>query len=316
MIFLSLEGETADATTALTSQQKDIERVRQALESVVDASNSSVEIGSLTLNPSLDFDQSFVTEPVPSNGSYILRADVPITVTLNQLPDLAKALGDAGYSTGDIYNYYEYANYDDETGECIEPIEYLADLYVVILVGPSPLQAALVAEYEEKSEKLRSILEEFGIDAEDIGPDQITTEPEGASSQLNPFTGTGEITSYRALTQITVTTPIENMGKVLSVAEQEGAIPQSIHLSVSDSRMEEARRELTLEALDMARDRADDIAASLGKEVNEVISVDVTTNTPNSPYGTLDPLSVAFSYYLPSQGTKVSITVAAEFEMG
>jgi uncharacterized protein YggE len=309
VIFLSLEGETADATTALTAQQQAIARVQQALESVVDA--DSVEISSLTLSPSFDFDQSFVTEPVPSSGSYVLRAEIPITITLDQLPNVAKAIGDAGYSTGDIYNYYE-CEMDDETGECIGPIEYLADLWVVITVGPSPLKADLVVEYEEKAQELRSMLEDFGIDPDDIGPAEITTEPEGAS-QFNPFIGTREITSYQAFTQITVTTPIENMGKVLSVAEQEGAIPQSVRLSVSDSRMEEARRDLTLEALDMARDRADDIAASLGKEVKEVISVDVSTNVPINPYGILD---TAFSYYLPSPGTKVTVTVSAEFEMG
>jgi uncharacterized protein YggE len=315
VILLSLQSKPGDAKTVIAAQQQAIEKVKQALEFVDISNSSSVKVGSLTLNPSYDFGQNFGVVPAPSNGSYTLDANVPVKVTLDQLPDVAELLGEAGYSTGDVYNHYECQDFDDETGECVGPVEYFSNLNVVISIESGPLQD-VVTEYQEKSKDLESMLEEFGVASEDIGPDEINIQPEGARSQPSPFS-TGQITSYQAFTQITVTTSLENMDRVVAVAQEEGAIPQSVILSVSDSKMEEARRELTLEALDNARSRASDIAESLGKEIKDVISVDVVTNAPASPYGSyFDPLQVAFSRYLPSQGTEITITVAAEFEIG
>jgi uncharacterized protein YggE len=309
-IFMTIQGEPADATAAIAAQQTAIEDVRQAIEST--GTNSTVKVGSISLSPPVSFSYGSMfwneePEPVPADSSFTVTARIPVKIPLDELPAVAEELADAEYEISEIFTYTDYF-YDDD-GE-VDSVEYVAELVVVISAGPAPLDEA-VSQYEEKFQNLTSTLEQIGIPSEDVVPSEINTEPAGADGQPS----TSGDASYQAYSSIIVTAAMEDIDEVVAAAQAAGATPQNVLLSVSDARMEEARKELTLEALDNARGRAADVAESLGMQVKDVLSIDVTTG-PNTSSSYSDLYQILLSSYQQSQGTELIVTVTAEFEIG
>ena len=190
--------------------------------------------------------------------------------------------------------------------------KYLVNINVTIETSPAPL-ADTVKSYEEKQVVLQNTLKSSGISSESI---------QNSSINFNPITygyGTGQYYLYNTYTQILVNTDLVNVETVLKTATDSGAYVENIAMSISDSKIDEIRKDLTQQALEDAMKKAQEILYSTGLQVTGIKTIEVNPSYvnqygSNSVYGGMSIWPPYDPYVRMSDETSVSVKV--EFEIG
>lgn len=199
----------------------------------------------------------------------------------------------------------------DEKNETIKrAFNYKLSMDIVTETEPDTLQNA-VRSWEEKFGVLTKILEEIGIPAEQMSQVSVNFDP--------VYYGAGQYSSYNANSQISVKADIESIDRVARAAQEAGANVDNIFLTFSDSTIDNARKELSKQALANAESRAMEIIGPMGLEIKGVRNIELNTN-PITPYSNIIQYKGVniYPYYDPtSQGSgEISASVTVEFEIG
>lgn len=199
----------------------------------------------------------------------------------------------------------------DADGKSAEksPFDYKVSMDIVTETQPDTLENA-IKEYEQQFTRLTKILEGIGIPS-----DQFSQ----VSVNFNPvYYGPGQFSLYNANSQINITTDIEHIDSIAKAAQRAGAYIESIFLTVSDSAIDGARKELNQEALENAKSRAMEIIQPLGLEIKGIKRIEVNA-APVNTYQSVIPYRGVniYPYFDPSfQGSgDISVSLTVEFEV-
>jgi len=191
--------------------------------------------------------------------------------------------------------------------------KYQININVAIETVPAPLSDTIKA-YEEKLVALKNTLASSGISSDSIQNNQVNFNP------VYYGYGGGQYSVYSTYTQIIVKTDLTKVESVIKAAKDSGASVENIIMSVSDSKIDEIRTELTHQALQDAIKNAQEIIESSGLQIKGIKTIEVNTN-PVFQYGggpvtyrgvniwtPYDPLYV--------RAGEVSVSVKVGFEIG
>jgi plastocyanin len=184
--------------------------------------------------------------------------------------------------------------------------KYRININITIETTPAPLTDA-VKSYTERLVALQNTLESSGISSDSIQNNSIS---------FNPITygyGAGQYSLYNTYTQITVNTDLANIETVLKAATDSGAYVENIAMSISNSKIDEIRKDLTQQALEDAMKKAQEILNSTGLQVTGIKTIEVNPGYVNQ-YGGIDYRSPYYPGIMMSEETSVSVKV--EFEIG
>jgi uncharacterized protein YggE len=190
--------------------------------------------------------------------------------------------------------------------DLVTEIKYQVNINVAIETSPAPLTDT-IKSYKEKLVALQNTLESSGVSSESIQNNSIS---------FNPITygyGTGQYSLYNTYTQITVNTDLENIETVLKAATDSGAYVENISMLISDSKMDEIRKDLTQQALEDAMKKAQEILNSTGLQVTGIKTIEVNPGYVNQ-YGGIEYRSPYYPSIMMSEETSVFVKV--EFEIG
>ncbi|MGQ0795970.1 MAG: SIMPL domain-containing protein [Nitrosopumilaceae archaeon] len=190
--------------------------------------------------------------------------------------------------------------------------KYQVNINVTIETSPASL-ADTIKSYKEKQVALQNTLESSGISSNSIQNNSIS---------FNPITygyGTGQYYLYNTYTQIIVNTDLVNVETVLKTATDSGAHVENIAMSVSDSKIDEIRKDLTHQALEDAMKKAQEILDSTGLQITgiktiEVNPIYVNQYASNSMYGGMS-IWPPYDPYV-RMGDETLVSVKVEFEIG
>jgi|GEM_PF-2437316 len=190
-------------------------------------------------------------------------------------------------------------------------IKYQVNMNVVIDTQPDTLQNT-IKKYQERFESLKQLLAEIGVPSENIQQSSVSFN--------QYYYGSGQISSYNAYSQIIVKTSRDNTDEIVKATLSEGANIDSMFFSISDSAIENARKDLTQLAIETAKNRALEIAEPMGMEIKGMKRIEVNSNPMASPYGgvfTYKGVGI-IPYYDPSvqAGGEIFVSVSVEFEIG
>jgi len=344
-IVLAIQTKPVDAASIIDIQQQSAKKVMDTVKAVADANNSSLTVteGTTTLNPQYSGDSL----PLSPDTEFIAHASLPITIGIDQLSEIAQKMTNAGFAIEDLHSSYgaspyagiPYPGLSFEYGRSMQQesdtnnsnimtqfdnstiaanqTEFQVNLSIAISTKPDTLQN-VVHNYKAKFENLTKILEDSGIPSETTHqPVEVSIEPlfNGVGQQQN--------SSYESYTQFIVRTDAANIESVVQAAQKQGAYAENIFLSISDSQIDEARKELSRLAFENAKDRANEMAQSLGLQVKEVRSIEVNMNSLPTQYGGIAAAYRGVNFVQPDGnfpdaqgGGEVSVSVVAEFELG
>ncbi len=192
-------------------------------------------------------------------------------------------------------------------------MRYQANMNVVIETQPAPLQDT-IKSYEEKLSSLKKTLESDGISSDSIQTNQVNFNP------IYYGYGGSQFAVYNTYTQIIVRTDYAKVDSVLKAAIDSGANVESMIMSVSDSRIDDVKKDLTQQALQDAIKNAQEVIGSSGLHIKEIKKIEVNTK-PVFQYGGGPVMYRGVSIwtqYDPSylRAGEASVSVTAEFEVG
>ena len=191
--------------------------------------------------------------------------------------------------------------------------KYQVNVNVAIETQPASLQDT-IKNYEEKLETLKKILETSGISSDSIQNNQVNFNPTYYGN------GGGQYSVYSTYTQIIVKTDYAKIDEVLKAAKDSGAFVENMIMSVSDSKIDNIKTDLTRQALQDAMKNAQEIAEPSGLQIKGIKKIEVNTK-PVFQYGGGPVMYRGVSMwtqYDPSylRAGEVSVSVTAEFEIG
>ena len=191
--------------------------------------------------------------------------------------------------------------------------KYQVNMNVGIETPPATLQDT-IKNYEEKLAELKSTLEASGISSDSIKNNQVNFNP------IYYGNGGGQYAVFSTYTQIIVRTDYTKANDVLKAAKDSGAVFENMIMSVSDSNIDDIKKDLTEKALQDAMKNAQEIVGPSGLHVSGIKKIEVNTK-PVSPYGggevTYRGLNI-WTQNDPSylRAGEASVSVIVEFEIG
>lgn len=191
--------------------------------------------------------------------------------------------------------------------------KYQVNMNVAIETQPAPLQDT-IKNYEEKLVSLKKTLESSGISSDSIQSNQVNFNP------IYYGYGGGQYAVYSTYTQIIVRTDFTKVDSVLKAAKDSGAFVENMIMSVSDSKIDNIKTDLTQQALQDAMKNAQEIVGPSGLEIKGIKKIEVNTK-PVFQYGG-GPVMYRgvnmWTQYDPShiRAGEASVSVTAEFEVG
>ena len=314
-ITINVQTQPGNLDDVLEDQSTKIEQVMQTIRNAA-GSNAKVTIGYQNISP--NYSGSGVQPS--SNVTFNVYASVRIDTNIDQLSNLVNKLAEEGFGFESVYIdpiysagvlreagiLQEFTPDGNESATEENPIA----IAVSINTKPDVLTKA-IAEYEEQYRKLLGVLEEVGV-----------SEPQVQQSSFNIyplFYGPTQNSGYSANAQIIVVTDIDNIESVTEAAQGVGnSFVENVIISVSDVTIDEARAELSREAISNARDRAEEMAAPLGLNVTGIKGIEAdTSQTPNQYGGEIAYRGVRIlqPYAFQSVAGTVSVSITVEFEL-
>jgi hypothetical protein len=256
-----------------------------------------------------------------SNVTFNVYASVRINTNIDQLSTLVSKLAEEGFGFESVYidpiysaavlsdagiETQEFPPGQNETAAEENPIA----IAVSINTKPDVLTKA-IAEYEEQYRKLLGVLDEVGVSEGQVQQNSFNIYP--------LFYGPTQNSGYSANAQIIVMSDTDNIESVTEAVQGVGnAYVENVIISVSDATIDEARAQLSQEAISNARNRAEEMAAPLGFTVAGIRSIEAdTSQTPNQYGGEIAYRGVRIlqPYAFQSVAGTVSVSIAVEFEL-
>jgi uncharacterized protein YggE len=324
-MIINAQTSPGDLSSILSKHQDRTQQIAQAVREATDE-KTVIAFGQQYLNP-------FYTNTgaqASNNVTFNVYASVAVQTNIDHLPGLVNRLADAGFGFDSVYIDPVYsatilqkaesaasagstlvkvndgaANNQTQTAKERNPIS------IGVSLGTKPdVLSKAIAEYEQKYRSLLGVLKEAGISEDQVRQNNLNIYPF--------FYGPNQNAGYSMSTQIIVKTDPANIGKVTAALQKTGgANVENVFLSASDAAIDQARKELGKQAFDNARSRAEEMAQSLGLQVNGIVSIDAATDSP-APYSGFIPyrgVHVTQSY-IPNTNGEVSKSVMVEFELG
>ncbi len=197
------------------------------------------------------------------------------------------------------------------TGESLvsqdDEARYQASISIPVNTLPDTLDNT-VKNYHIQLDAIKEILNSSGVSEKDISIDPLRINPS--------YTGQQAVTGYSSSTGIIISTSVDDLSKVIEIANNAGASTGGITMTVSQKTLDSVRHDLSSQALDDALGQATRIASGAGlsiKGVKEIqLSPLLTQDNPVRYGGPYNMVEVA-PYY--SSG-KMSVTATVQFEIG
>ena len=293
----------------------------------------SIVLGSSTPNDNLEyFSPSKLTVQPGTTVVWTNNDSAAHTVTSGQSTDGPSGLFDSAlFTPGNSFEYqfnsvgvhdYFCMVHPWMTGTITVPegdesmpteTKYQVNMNVAIETQPAPLPET-IKKYEEKLTALKKTLESNGISSDVIQNNQVSFNP------LYYGYGGGQSTVYSTYTQIIVRTDYAKVDSILKAAQDSGAYVENMIMSVSDSKIDDIKAELTQQALQDAMKNAQEIIEPSGLQIKGIKKIEVNTK-PVSQYGGGPVMYRGVSIwtqYDPSylRAGEASVSVTAEFEVG
>jgi uncharacterized protein YggE len=191
--------------------------------------------------------------------------------------------------------------------------KYQINMNVAIETPPAPL-GDTIKDYEEKLDSLKKILESSGLPSDSIQSTQVNFNP------VSYGYGGGQYSLYTTYTQIIVRTDLTKVESVLNATKDSGGSVENISMSVSDSKIDDIKAELTQQALQDAINNAQAIVEPSGLQIKGIKTIQVNAD-PVFQYGG-GPVMYRgvniWTQYDPAylRIGEASVSVTAEFEVG
>lgn len=311
-IIVNVQTQPDDLTVVLADQEEKIGEVKQAVQAAV--GDASVAIGSRSVYP---YYSGYGT-PVNDDVTFNVYASVAIQTNIDQLSDLVSALAEAGFGFESVYidPYYSAAILSEAgitEGDVAEEevsTENPITIGVSLNTEPAVLTEA-IDEYEQKYRDLLAVLEGLGISEDRIQQNNINIYP--------VYYGSNQATSYNANTQVIVKADPESIDEITeAVRGIDSAFVENVIISVSDEAIDEARKDLSDQAIANAQVRASEMVEALGLEVMGIKSIEAATGSTVSPYGgefVYRGVKIVQPYYYQGVSGDISVSVTVEFEL-
>lgn len=259
--------------------------------------------------------------------TFSIYSSVPVPVAISQISNFTAMLAQAelrfetvawegsGAFIRELKYGPDHAGIEGDRGEGEE--ESSLFFYVIIDTKQGALEDIL-AEYRAKYGRLLDVASSVGISRESIRPANVSFNPELLPSP-------DEVQGYGVTSRIIVKTGLENVDKIVALAQEKRLNVDSISLSASDSAIEKIRQELTLGAIEDARSRAVEIAGPLGLQVGGIRNIEVVAPQASAApyyYGS-NPIPyrgvvISSDQYSGGGSTmgRLSVAVTVEFDLG
>lgn len=318
VIIIDMQSRPSDLTTALDDQKQNAEKLVNAIKVAVNNDpKTTVVVGQTNLNP-------FYTGQVYSDvNTFAISASTSVETDLDNFSKIIKRLTEEKYGFESVYAspYMLSARQGagvalSESSEAVQEEAVKEDaskqitINVAVNTKPDTLNNVL-DEYEQKYNKLLTILQEMGIPSDKIKPANVNISP--------MYYGPGKNTSYSTFSQIIVKTDSANVAKISEVARNGEAYIENTFLSISDSTIENARDKLNKAAFENAQSKAESLAKMAGLKLKGVQSIETVTNPLANPYGGVTSykgLYVVPPYYYQNLNGEIATSITVEFEIG
>jgi len=316
-LVINVQSQPDDLPVVLNEQADKIEQVKQAVTAA--DSGARVAIGQRNLYPYY----SGNGVPTSNDVTFNVYASVAIQTDIDHLSDLVSALANAGFGFESVYiDPVYYGRLAQVTGaDANGPVESdenaTDDVKNPITIGvslntkPDVLTSA-IDEYEAKYRTLLSVLEEQGVPEDQIKQNNFSIYPQ--------YYGSSPTATYQANTQIIVKTDPGSIKAVSSAIRQvDSVFVENVIISVSDEAIDNARQDLTQQAIANAQERASEMVESLGLEVKGIKSIEAAGSQGQNPYGgeiLYRGVKILQPYYYQSINGDISVSVTVEFELG
>lgn len=314
-ITINVQTQPGNLDDVLEDQSTKVEQVMQTVKDAA-GNDAKVTIGNQNISPNY-----FGSGVQPSsNVTFNVYASVRIDTNIDQLSSLVNKLAEEGFGFESVYIdpiysaamlreagiSQEFTPDGNESATEENPIA----IAVSINTKPDVLTKA-IAEYEEQYRKLLGVLEEVGVSEGQVQQSSFNIYP--------LFYGPTQNSGYSANAQIVVMTDTDNIESVTEAVQAVGnAYVENVIISVSDATLDEARAQLSQEAISNARDRAEEMASPLGLNVTGINSIEAdTSQTPNQYGGEIVYRGVRIlqPYAFQSVAGTVSVSITVEFEL-
>ncbi|UVS69838.1 SIMPL domain-containing protein [Nitrososphaera viennensis] len=321
-IIINAQTEPGELSSVLSKHQARTQQIAQAVREAA-GDRTTIAFGQQSLNPYY----SNTGVPASNNVTFNVYASVAVQTNIDRLPGLVSKLADAGFGFESVYIDPSYSaailrkaesaaagSTSVEVGDGAENQTRTLErnpITVGVSLNTKPdVLTKSIAEYEQKYRSLLAVLRETGISEDQVRQNNLNIYPF--------FYGSNQNAGYSMYTQIIVRTDAADIEKVTAaVKKMGGANVENVYLSASDAAIDQARKELGKQAFDSAKSRAEEMAQSLGLQVNGIVSIEAATDSPN-PYGGLIPyrgVHIIQPYY-PNISGEISKSVTVEFELG
>lgn len=305
-----------DAIQALAEQEEYIAQITEAVTAI--SEDTTVTVGQKYLNP-------FYSGPgqYPSDVTFSIYSTIAVHTSVDSLSPLVSKLVEEGYGFESVYLDPIYSARLLEASGVMQPDGTLPPeteseqkpliIGVNLSTQPAKLKETL-DEYVGKYKKLVGILKEAGISESDIQQTNFYVNPQY-------YGGYPQYSSYQTYTQILVKTNAESLESVKNAIQAAGGNIDNITTTISDAQIEEARKELTQNAISNAESRASEIAESLGAHVRSIKSIEIVGQSGYNPYYGSYPIYYRGVNFMQSPGfynpgfTDVSVSAVVEFEI-
>lgn len=310
-LIVNVQTQPDDLVVVLAEQDEKIAEIRAAVQSAI-GEDATVTVGQRNMYP---YYSGYGT-PVSDEVTFNIYATTTIETNIDRLSDLVNALAEEDFGFESVYIDPQYsAQLLNEAGapEGEEDNATLTGTPITIGVNLSTPPAVLteaIEEYEEKYRTLLGVLEELGIPEDQIQNNNFNIYPY--------YYGSSQANGYQANTQVIIKTDPTNIDAVSrAVREVDSAFVENVFISVSDVAIDEARKDLTDQAIANARERASEMVDALGLEVTGIKSIEAATGSSNQYGGEVQyrGVKIVQPYYYQNIGGDISVSVTVEFEL-
>lgn len=314
-ITVNMQTQPGSLSSVMQEQASKVEQVMEAVNAATD--DAQISVGQQNLYP---YYSGSGVQP-SNNVTFNVYASVAVHTNIDQLSPLVNKLAEEGFGFESVYvdpGYYAavirdangpIASDDNTTSE--EDQKNPITIGVTLNTKPDVLTKA-IDEYEGKYRKLLSVLDEVGVSEDQVQQNNFNIYP--------VFYGQSPTSDYNANTQVIVRTAPENIEKVTrAVQNVNNAFVESVFISVSDDAIDEARQDLSEQAIADARNRAQEMAEPLGLQVKGIKSIEAGNSQSPNPYGgdiIYRGVKVIQPYYYQNISGNIAVSVTVEFELG
>ena len=316
-IIVNMQTQPGDLYDVMQEQANKVEQVMQAVKDA--AGDAQISIGQQNLYP---YYSGSGVQP-SNNVTFNVYSSVAVHTNIDQLSTLVNKLAEEGFGFESVYvdpMYYasvmQEANVDSGS---VPPSDNATDeeaqknpitIGVTLNTKPDILTKA-IDEYSGKYKNLLKVLDEVGVSEDQVQQNNFNIYP--------VFYGQSPTSDYNANTQVIVRTAPENIEKVTSaVLDVNNAFVENVFMSVSVDAIDQARKDLSQQAIADARSRAEEMAQPLGLQVKGIKSIEAGTSQSPNPYGgdiVYRGVKVLQPYYYQNLSGNISVSVTVEFEL-